>query len=78
MKFYSLLSFVSASVIDVTDTNWRQIMQGEWMLEFSAPWCPACQRFEPEWNKLGDWAPELGECSIISTFIKDVLLAFFF
>lgn len=60
MKFLSLLSFVSASGIDVTDSNWLQIMQGEWMLEFSAPWCPACQRFEPEWNKLGDWAAELG------------------
>ncbi len=46
MKVFSMLSFVSASVIDVTDTNWRQIMEGEWLLEFSAPWCPACQRFE--------------------------------
>ncbi|WP_409286204.1 thioredoxin domain-containing protein, partial [Pseudomonas aeruginosa] len=33
----------------LTDENWTSLLEGEWMMEFYAPWCPACQNLQPEW-----------------------------
>ncbi|XP_018413874.1 PREDICTED: thioredoxin-related transmembrane protein 1 [Nanorana parkeri] len=46
-------------VIDITDTNWREILHGEWMIKFYAPWCPACQKLQPEWNEFSEWGEDL-------------------
>ncbi|XP_029454199.1 thioredoxin-related transmembrane protein 1 [Rhinatrema bivittatum] len=43
----------------VTDANWREILEGEWMIEFYAPWCPACQNLQPEWEKFSEWGEDL-------------------
>ncbi|XP_001362405.1 thioredoxin-related transmembrane protein 1 isoform X1 [Monodelphis domestica] len=45
------------NVRTITDKNWKELLEGEWMIEFYAPWCPACQNLQPEWE---DFA-ELGE-----------------
>ncbi|XP_074065581.1 thioredoxin-related transmembrane protein 4 [Macrotis lagotis] len=34
----------------VTSSNWTSLLQGEWMLKFYAPWCPACLQTESEWE----------------------------
>ncbi|XP_074891548.1 thioredoxin-related transmembrane protein 4 isoform X2 [Buteo buteo] len=31
-------------------SNWSLVLQGQWMLEFYAPWCPACQQIELTWE----------------------------
>ncbi|CAM9853298.1 unnamed protein product [Bubo scandiacus] len=31
-------------------SNWSLVLQGQWMLEFYAPWCPACQQIELIWE----------------------------
>ncbi|KAL7061438.1 hypothetical protein AAHC03_0898 [Spirometra sp. Aus1] len=46
--------------IDLNVQNWTQILSDEWLVEFYAPWCPACQLLQPEWNRLASIAPELG------------------
>ena len=38
--------------------HWKQILEGEWMVEFYADWCPACQKMEESWNKFGDWCTD--------------------
>ena len=38
--------------------HWKQILEGEWMVEFYANWCPACQKMEESWNKFGDWCTD--------------------
>ncbi|KAK3554135.1 hypothetical protein QTP70_019056 [Hemibagrus guttatus] len=44
----------------ITDGNWEEILTGEWMIEFYAPWCPACQQLQPVWNEFADWSEDIG------------------
>lgn len=46
-------------VIEITDNNWREILTGEWMIKFYAPWCPACQKLQPEWKEFSEWGEDL-------------------
>ncbi|XP_053553599.1 thioredoxin-related transmembrane protein 1 [Bombina bombina] len=46
-------------VIEITDDNWREILEGEWMIKFYAPWCPACQKMQPEWKEFAEWGEDL-------------------
>nr|XP_042703889.1 thioredoxin-related transmembrane protein 1 [Chrysemys picta bellii] len=48
-----------SEVTVLTDGTWRQLLQGEWMIEFYAPWCPACQNLQPEWEKFAEWGEDL-------------------
>jgi len=45
----------TGSNIIITDDNWEQMLKGEWMLKFYAPWCPACRAMEETWLKLATW-----------------------
>ncbi|XP_033874672.3 thioredoxin-related transmembrane protein 1-like isoform X2 [Acipenser ruthenus] len=47
-------------VLSVADANWTLILQGEWMLKFYAPWCPACQQIQPEWENFAKESKALG------------------
>ncbi|XP_038217100.1 thioredoxin-related transmembrane protein 1 [Zerene cesonia] len=42
--------------IELDEDNWRQILEGEWMVEFYAPWCPACNALAPAWKDLANRA----------------------
>ncbi|KAJ7428895.1 hypothetical protein WISP_00507 [Willisornis vidua] len=44
----------------LSDEMWRDLLEGEWMVEFYAPWCPACQNLQPEWEKFAEWGEDLG------------------
>ncbi|KAM9842869.1 thioredoxin-related transmembrane protein 1 [Aulostomus maculatus] len=48
------------SLREVTDGNWEDILTGEWMIEFYAPWCPACQQLQPVWREFADWGEDMG------------------
>jgi len=52
-------SGVEASLQAITEDNWRQILVGEWMVEFYAPWCPACRGLQPTWEEFGGWSEDL-------------------
>nr|XP_033808442.1 thioredoxin-related transmembrane protein 1 [Geotrypetes seraphini] len=43
----------------ITDSNWQEILKGEWMIEFYAPWCPACLNLQPEWEEFAEWGDDL-------------------
>ncbi|XP_067223600.1 thioredoxin-related transmembrane protein 4 [Chanodichthys erythropterus] len=48
------------NVLTVADANWTLILQGEWMIKFYAPWCPACQHLQADWENLGRQSESLG------------------
>ncbi|CAH8512964.1 unnamed protein product [Heterobilharzia americana] len=50
--FIILLRFCSTSVIHLNSTNWKQMLEGEWFVEFYAPWCPACRHFSSTWEQI--------------------------
>ncbi|CAH0718422.1 unnamed protein product, partial [Brenthis ino] len=42
--------------VELDEENWQQILEGEWMVEFYAPWCPACNALAPAWKELSNRA----------------------
>lgn len=58
--FVTIVGAVSAKPTVVTEKNWERLLStSEWMVEFYAPWCPACNRFEATWNEFSDKSNEL-------------------
>ncbi|CAG5131315.1 unnamed protein product [Candidula unifasciata] len=54
--------------VKITDANWTSVMDGEWMIEFMAPWCPACRSFKEVWEEFAGWGHDLD----ISVAVIDV------
>ncbi|XP_018569193.1 thioredoxin-related transmembrane protein 1 [Anoplophora glabripennis] len=48
------------TVIELNEENWTEILKGEWMVEFYAPWCPACKGLENKWKEFAELGPGLG------------------
>ncbi|XP_077180268.1 thioredoxin-related transmembrane protein 1 [Paroedura picta] len=48
-----------SQVRPLSDGTWRELLAGEWMVEFYAPWCPACQNLQPEWESFAEWGEDL-------------------
>uniref|UniRef100_A0A2K6M5C9 Thioredoxin domain-containing protein n=2 Tax=Rhinopithecus TaxID=542827 RepID=A0A2K6M5C9_RHIBE len=48
-----LLLWGQSNIRIITDENWTELLEGGWMTEFYAPWCPACQNLQPfaEWGE---------------------------
>jgi len=44
----------------LNEDNWDQMLEGEWMVEFFAPWCPACKALQPIWKEFASWSEDLG------------------
>lgn len=49
----------NSKVISLNEENWRELLENEWMVEFYAPWCPACKNLAPSWEKLASWSNDL-------------------
>lgn len=60
--FFSTFSFTNSqkTVIELDEDNWNEILNGEWLVEFYAPWCPACKALEQKWREFAQLGPGLG------------------
>lgn len=47
------------SLIELNEDNWRLMLKGEWMVEFFAPWCPACKNLAPTWERFATTASDI-------------------
>merc|ERR1711915_859448 len=43
----------------ISEENWQVMLKGEWMVEFMAPWCPACRALSPTWGDFAGWSEDL-------------------
>jgi len=51
-----VIGTADATAKRITNENWRGILQGEWLVKFYAPWCPACRGMTHTWKELDTWA----------------------
>ncbi|XP_047541227.1 thioredoxin-related transmembrane protein 1-like [Vanessa atalanta] len=54
--FLCCFTRLASANVELDEDNWRQILDGEWMVEFYAPWCPACNALAPAWKDLSNRA----------------------
>eukprot|EP00096_Caligus_rogercresseyi_P007046 TRINITY_DN2434_c0_g1_i1.p1 TRINITY_DN2434_c0_g1~~TRINITY_DN2434_c0_g1_i1.p1 ORF type:complete len:258 (+),score=75.43 TRINITY_DN2434_c0_g1_i1:284-1057(+) len=54
-----LVGFSAGEIIELKEENWEVVLSGEWMLEFYAPWCPACRALQSSWEEFSTWSEDL-------------------
>jgi len=60
IPLFLIFQVCSANLKFLDENNWDQMLTGEWMVEFYAPWCPACRALEPVWKDFASWSDDLG------------------
>ncbi|XP_046675366.1 thioredoxin-related transmembrane protein 1-like isoform X2 [Homalodisca vitripennis] len=57
---YFLICIESKSqLMSLNEDNWDLMLNGEWMVEFYAPWCPACKALQSSWEEFSGWSKDL-------------------
>lgn len=65
LKFMAIICLIfihrtEAELVELDEGNWRLMLDGEWMVEFFAPWCPACKNLSPIWSRFAKTALDEG------------------
>merc|ERR1712013_376110 len=63
LTFFAFSSDMNAltdgKLTKIEENNWQDLLTGEWMVEFFAPWCPACRGLQPTWEDFAGWSEDL-------------------
>ncbi|XP_065320991.1 thioredoxin-related transmembrane protein 1-like isoform X2 [Gordionus sp. m RMFG-2023] len=46
-------------VKELNRNNWREILNGQWMIKIFAPWCPACRALDTPWREFAQFGTHL-------------------
>jgi len=65
---------LDSPVHELNNDNWRQTLEGEWMVKFYAPWCPACRNMVSDWKKFAEYVEPLGVKVADVDITKEALL----
>merc|ERR1719278_638387 len=57
--FLTFNALADAKLSKIEENNWQDLLTGEWMIEFFAPWCPACRGLQPTWEDFAGWSEDL-------------------
>merc|ERR1712123_420780 len=57
--FLTFNALADGKLIKIEENNWQDLLSGEWMVEFFAPWCPACRGLQPTWEDFAGWSEDL-------------------
>merc|ERR1712050_193131 len=57
--FLTFYTQASGKLTKIEENNWQDLLTGEWMVEFFAPWCPACRGLQPTWEDFSGWSEDL-------------------
>merc|ERR1712106_691691 len=57
--FLTFNALADGKLIKIEENNWQDLLTGEWMVEFFAPWCPACRGLQPTWEDFAGWSEDL-------------------
>merc|ERR1712168_45196 len=57
--FLTFNSLADGKLTKIEENNWQDLLTGEWMVEFFAPWCPACRGLQPTWEDFAGWSEDL-------------------
>merc|ERR1719266_2363151 len=57
--FLTFNALADAKLTKIEENNWQDLLTGEWMIEFAAPWCPACRALQPTWEEFAGWSEDL-------------------
>merc|ERR1711915_265921 len=57
--FLTVGTLAEGKLTTINEDNWRELLTGEWMVEFFAPWCPACRGLQPTWEDFAGWSEDL-------------------
>lgn len=60
LPLITLVAVCSSKIQTLNENNWNSILEGEWMVEFFAPWCPACKALQPTWEELSSISQKYG------------------
>ncbi|KAI0216565.1 Thioredoxin-related transmembrane protein 1 [Lamellibrachia satsuma] len=45
--------------VELGDGEWSDVLKGEWLVKFYAPWCPACRTLSPIWHNIAGWCADV-------------------
>merc|ERR1712168_158931 len=57
--FLTFNALADGKLTKIEENNWQDLLTGEWMVEFFAPWCPACRGLQPTWEDFSGWSEDL-------------------
>lgn len=60
--FFSYFDYVHTKIFpqNLNSYNWKQVLEGEWLLLLTTSWCPPCKQYQHHWEEFSQECAEVG------------------